>query len=154
MTIRDIRSSIFALHTRRPFAESLRDDVTVIAREAARALGFEPAVSFEGPVDSVVTDRVREHLLATLREALSNVTKHAHASAVTIEVGVDGRRARAPRRRQRRRHRRPPAAATGCATCASAAIAFGGDCEIGESTGGGGTQIEWRVAVDANRAAD
>ena len=58
VTIRDIRSSIFALHTRRAFAASLRDDVLVIAREAARALGFEPSVMFDGPVDSVVTDEI------------------------------------------------------------------------------------------------
>ena len=89
VTIRDIRSSIFALHTRRPFGASLRDDVVVIAREAARALGFEPSVMLDGPVDSLVTDDIREHLLATLREALSNVTKHAHASTVNIELVVD-----------------------------------------------------------------
>ena len=90
ITIRDIRSSIFALHTRRHTAESGRDEITAVAREAARVLGFEPTVTFEGPIDTVLTTEIREHLLATLREALSNVTKHAHASRVSIEVAVDG----------------------------------------------------------------
>ena len=41
MTIRDIRSSIFALHTRRALGAALRDDVLVIVREAARGLGIQ-----------------------------------------------------------------------------------------------------------------
>ena len=89
VTIRDIRSSIFALHTRRPFGESLRDDVLLVAREAARVLGFEPTVAFDGPLDSVVTDEVRANVIATLREALSNATKHAHASSASIELVVE-----------------------------------------------------------------
>jgi two-component system, NarL family, sensor histidine kinase DevS len=146
-TIRDIRSSIFALHTRQPFAASLRDDVIVIAREAARALGFEPSVLFDGPVDSVVTDEIREHLLATLREALSNVTRHAHASKVNIElvadanhvslcvgddgVGIDS-----------------PGEGNGLRNMNERAIAFGGSCEIDRASDAGGTRIQWRVPVD------
>jgi two-component system, NarL family, sensor histidine kinase DevS len=151
VTIRDIRSSIFALHTRRPFAASVRDDVLVVAREAARALGFEPSVMFDGPVDSMVTDEIREHLLATLREALSNVTRHAHASKVNIElvvdtdhvflcirdngVGIDS-----------------PGEGNGLRNMHQRAIAFGGSCEISQSSAAGGTHIQWRVPVDAETA--
>ncbi len=150
VTIRDIRSSIFALHTRRPFGASLRDDVVVIAREAARALGFEPSVSFDGPVDAVVTDEIREQLLATLREGLSNVTKHAHASSVKVVlivdadkvslgvrddgVGIDGRVEGNGLRNMRER-----------------AIAFAGSCEITQPAGGG-THIEWRVPIATETA--
>ena len=146
VTIRDIRSSIFALHTRRPFADSLRDDITSIAREAARALGFEPIVHFDGPVDAAVPDPVREHLIATLREALSNITKHAHASRVAIDLIADadgvllrvvdngvGIAQRGSGNGLRNMHER--------------AIAFGGRCEIGEPPGGG-TQIVWQVTLE------
>ena len=148
MTIRDIRSSIFALHTRRAFAATLRDDVLVIAREAGRGLGFEPSVMFDGPVDSVVTDEIREHLLATLREALSNVTKHAQASKVSIEliadaslvslcirddgVGIDS-----------------TGEGNGLRNMNERAIAFGGSCEISRSSAAGGTSIKWSVPANA-----
>ena len=43
----------------------------------------------DGPVDTGVDKRVAAELLATLREALSNVSRHAHASRVDVEVCVD-----------------------------------------------------------------
>jgi two-component system sensor histidine kinase DevS len=87
-TIRDLRSAIFALQSRRPGGASVRDDVLTLAHEATRALGFEPNVSFSGPVDSAATDEIKEQLVATLRESLSNVAKHAHASSVVIDVSM------------------------------------------------------------------
>jgi len=41
------------------------------------ALGFEPRVRFDGPVDSIVGSDLAEHLIAALRELLSNVIRHA-----------------------------------------------------------------------------
>lgn len=49
-------------------------------------LGFEPRVSFEGPVDSIIGAQLAEHVLASLRELLSNVTRHANATAVDIRL--------------------------------------------------------------------
>jgi two-component system, NarL family, sensor histidine kinase DevS len=146
VTIRDIRSSIFALHTRRPFGESVRDDVLVIAREAARALGFEPSVSFDGPVDTMVTDVVREHLLATLREALSNVTKHAHAASVSIEVVVDDQHVLL-RVEDDGVGFDGPGVGNGLRNMTERAVASGGGCEILASSTGRGTQIVWRAPV-------
>ncbi len=151
VTIRDIRSSIFALHTRRAFAASLRDDVLLIAREAARALGFEPSVIFDGPVDSVVTDEIREQLVATLREALSNVTKHANASKVNIELVADANQVSLRIRDDGvgiDTHRE----GNGLRNMNERAIAFGGRCEISRSSAAGGTNIQWRVPVDAKAA--
>ena len=39
-------------------------------------LGFEPAVHFDGPIDTVVSADIAGELLAVLREALSNVARH------------------------------------------------------------------------------
>jgi PAS domain S-box-containing protein len=89
-TIRDIRTAIFSLHARRVTTAGLRDDVIATSREAGRALGFEPHVVFEGTVDAATTDAVREQLVPTLREALSNVVKHAHATRVSVSVAVAG----------------------------------------------------------------
>jgi len=44
-----------------------------------------------GPLDSVVPANVRPQILATVREGLSNVVRHARASVVRVEVEVTGR---------------------------------------------------------------
>jgi PAS domain S-box-containing protein len=88
-TIRDIRTAIFALQSRRGVAAGAREAVLQVTREAARALGFDPHVSFEGLVDTAMRDDVREQLVPTLREALSNVAKHAGASRVDVLLTVD-----------------------------------------------------------------
>jgi signal transduction histidine kinase len=51
-------------------------------------LGFDPTILFEGPVDTVVPDELATDLLATLREALSNVSRHAKASHVDVVVSA------------------------------------------------------------------
>jgi signal transduction histidine kinase len=146
VTIRDIRSSIFALHTRRTFAASARDDVLAIAREAGRALGFEPTVRFDGPVDSVATDEMREQVLATLREALSNVTRHAYASTVNIDLVADARRILL-RVRDDGIGIQSPAIGNGLRNMSERATALGGSCEVTRSSAAGGVQIEWQIPV-------
>jgi len=86
-TIRQIRSTIFALGVHRPGA-SLRGEVLSVVNEAAQTLGFEPRVRLEGPIDATVPDHAAEHILAVLREALSNVAKHAEASRVDVVLDV------------------------------------------------------------------
>ena len=89
VTVKHIRSVIFALETARPSGESLRDRVLRLTREAAETLGFEPKVLFDGPIDTRVSEAVGTQLLATLEEALSNVARHAHASRVEVEIVLD-----------------------------------------------------------------
>ena len=62
-----------------------------IGREAEKALGFQPRCFFDGRVDTGVGDGVAVELLATLREGLSNVARHAQATRVEIEVVVTDR---------------------------------------------------------------
>jgi signal transduction histidine kinase len=52
-------------------------------------LGFEPRVLFDGPVDTVVPPSLADEMVAVLRESLSNVSRHACAQSVTVEVAVD-----------------------------------------------------------------
>ena len=89
-TIKDIRSAIFALEQSRADDNRLRSRVLAVAQHASEPLGFTPRVVFEGPVDSTVSTTVGEELLATMREALSNVARHAHASRVDVAVEVGG----------------------------------------------------------------
>jgi signal transduction histidine kinase len=88
-TIREIRNSIFALQQPDQAEHSLRSELLRTVVDAASTLGFEPRIGFDGPLDAAVPDPVRSDLLATLREALSNVAQHAAASSATVDVGVD-----------------------------------------------------------------
>jgi signal transduction histidine kinase len=88
ITVRHIRSAIFALETARSSRDGLRQRVLGLAREAAGPLGFEPIVRFDGPVDVALPVAHEPEVLATLREALTNVAKHAGATHVDVEVIV------------------------------------------------------------------
>jgi signal transduction histidine kinase len=90
-TIKQIRSTIFALDApaRGPMS-GVRDRVLVLATEMGDVLGFDPRVRFEGPIDSTIDERIAEELVSVLREALSNVARHAKASRVDVLVLVDG----------------------------------------------------------------
>lgn len=87
-TINDIRRSIFELSTPSGSGD-LRAVLAIEIAKAAAALDFTPRLVTEGPVDSVVSPQLRPHLLAVLREALSNVARHAsaHSAQVLLAVG-------------------------------------------------------------------
>lgn len=89
-TVRDLRGAIFELHTARVPGRSLRREVIDLCAESARALGFEPTVRFDGPIDSAVEGTLADDLVAVLREALSNVARHAHARAAEVHITVEG----------------------------------------------------------------
>jgi signal transduction histidine kinase len=88
-TIKDVRDTIFSLQEPPERRGSLRSELLRLALDTVPVLGFEPRTGFSGPLDSVVPDAVRADLLATLREALSNVARHARAGAVSVDVSVD-----------------------------------------------------------------
>ncbi|HEY8454439.1 MAG TPA: GAF domain-containing protein [Actinopolymorphaceae bacterium] len=88
-TIQEIRRTIFSLQERTGDRRSLRSQVLEIAQDAATSLGFEPRVALEGPLDSAVPDEMRPEVLATLREALTNVVRHAHASQADVLIRAD-----------------------------------------------------------------
>lgn len=93
LTIRDIRSTIFALQveTGAGSDQGLRAKVMSVIAEAAGPLGFEPHLHLAGPIDSHVPVEVGEHLLAVVREALSNAARHSQATRVDVflEAGTE-----------------------------------------------------------------
>jgi len=93
LTIKDIRGTIFELQ-RRDRGASLRADVRNLTREYAPLLRFRPTVHTVGPVDTAVTAEIREQLLPVLREALSNLARHAAADHAEISLTVDDREVR------------------------------------------------------------
>jgi signal transduction histidine kinase len=88
MTIRDIRSTIFDLQL--PHAASLRGELRGVVKEYVPVLGFTPLVRTGGPLDTAVAPSTGAQMLAVLREALSNVARHADADAAVVEVEISG----------------------------------------------------------------
>lgn len=90
-TVKEIRTAIFDLELPQAGDSSLRMQVLAAARDQAEALGFEPRVLLDGPIDLGIDQALGHELLATLREALSNVARHASASRVHVEIyaGMD-----------------------------------------------------------------
>ncbi len=86
-TIKDIRRTIFELSTA-PESDGLRAELGRSLEVVTPALGFAPRLRTDGPVDSAVSDAVRPHLVAVVREALSNVARHAGATAVEVSLVV------------------------------------------------------------------
>jgi signal transduction histidine kinase len=142
-TIRDIRRSIFELRT--PVGTTLRSELRDAVEAAAATLGFRPTLETSGPVDSAVPDDIVPEILAVLREALSNVARHARAGSVRVSVraadsqvivGVedDGVGADATQAR------------SGLANLHDRAVDLGGTFEVRPGVNGG-TRLDWRVPL-------
>lgn len=86
-TIRDIRATIFELR-HHPGQGSFRADLRALVDSYAPTLGFAPTLHVHGPLDSVPDDELHTQVLMVVREALSNVTRHAHASSVQVTARV------------------------------------------------------------------
>lgn len=85
-TIRELRSAIFSLHHREG-TPSVVDDLALTIEQYVAQLGFRPDCVVEGPLGAITPAQSSE-LIATVREALSNVRRHANASSVEIRLSV------------------------------------------------------------------
>ena len=148
VTVRQIRSVIFELDSRRIPGRSLRREILEMGAESVRALGFEPTVRFDGPIDAAVPDAIAEHLLATLREALANVGRHAGASATTVEVRVDSELSMEITDDGRGGVTGATAVGHGVRNMAQRAESLGGQFSIGPAGAGRGTTVRWTVPLD------
>jgi len=98
--IKQIRVSIFQLQP--PHATGLRSSVMDVVSEVRPGLGFDPTIDLDGPIDSVCGEDLSRDVTAVVREALTNVAKHAEAHAahltlhattshLTVTISDDGR---------------------------------------------------------------
>ncbi len=144
-TIREIRSSIFALQTRHEAKPpGLRTRILQVADELTDLLGFPPALQLAGRLDDDVPSDVGEHLLGALRETLSNVARHSGASRVEVQVRAaedltlivrdNGSGIKDTGRR------------SGLRNLEERAQKFGGTLTL-RPADGGGTEAEWRVPL-------
>ncbi|WP_329173172.1 GAF domain-containing sensor histidine kinase [Streptomyces sp. NBC_01477] len=151
-TIKIIRSTIFGLrvHESGRAAQGLRVRISGAVAQAARTLGFTPGLSMEGLIDTDVPAAVADDAVAVLAEALSNVSRHAKATAtgvsctvasgtLTITVTDNGSGVPAGCRR------------SGLDNLAVRAERHGGSMDIHPGPQGG-TRLVWRVPVAPARA--
>ncbi|MCW2714802.1 MAG: two-component sensor [Frankiales bacterium] len=153
-TIREIRSTIYALTTEPSgHHSSLRSRLFEVVDSCVELLGLTPAVRLSGLVDTSVPPHVAEHLLAVLREALSNVARHARAQAVDVvlEVGDD---VRLVVRDDGRGMPEGSVTRSGLANLAQRAEAVGGRFAVGVGHAGTGTEVVWCAPLDAGPAHD
>ncbi len=89
--IREIRETIFDLN--HPLDESsgrgLRSGVRKVLSDARDQLGFAPRLEFRGPVEASVPEGLNAEVAAVIREALSNVARHAKAGSADVIVSVE-----------------------------------------------------------------
>jgi len=86
-TIRQVRTSIFELGAD-ALDRGARESVVQLLTELRPVVGFDVHATFEGPVDTAIPDVVLDHLLAVLREAVTNIGRHARANHAAVEVAV------------------------------------------------------------------
>jgi signal transduction histidine kinase len=145
-TVNDIRQTIFSLASPTGEGTELRAKIREIVQQAEHHLGLQPSLRVDGPVDRGVPEPIHPHLLAVLREALSNIARHARATRiqvlvritsedVLVEVCDDGC---------------GPAGASqrsGLANLRKRALDLGGHMEFGPGTDGTGTTVTWKVPL-------
>lgn len=85
--ISDVRASIFDLHGSIAGMSQLRASLQEIISELTEDSGLRTTIRMSGPLN-VVSGRLAEHAQAVIREAVSNVVRHAQAKSVMVTVSV------------------------------------------------------------------
>jgi PAS domain S-box-containing protein len=143
--ISEVRTIVFTLGPagrRGALGQELAD----VVAQASRVLGFTPALRVEGPVDSVLSDEVRTEMVASMREALGNVARHARATQAVVVVEIvedtvvmtvtdNGVGPPADEHAVRSGH--------GLNNLMSRAAAFGGECTLTARDGDDGAVLRW-----------
>ncbi len=148
-TIRQLRTAIFDLEV------TIRQDgfrrmVFDLLHELTPVIGTHPQVTFSGPVDSAVSGPAADHALATLREALTNVAKHAGAKSVIVTIAVADELRIVVADDGRGMSEIGPSG-LGLKNMRQRAERLGGSLDLGRSREGG-TRLTWRIPLD--RAAE
>ena len=144
--IRDIRETIFDLNRTESTSLDLRQRIRQIVADATHQLGFPPHVSFHGPVETVIDEPLAGHLLAVLREALSNSARHSRAASVEVTVSVDATFAVLRVADDGVGLTDNPRVGNGLTNMAERARQLGGSMEVGRWDGRG-AEVHWKVPL-------
>jgi signal transduction histidine kinase len=150
-TIRDIRGTIYELQAPSDVATTLRQQMNAVVLEAMGASDLDLQLDVADSVDAVVPPEVSGHALAVLRQAVTNVVRHARATGLSvaitatdrlrIEVTDDGVGFPEGGRR------------SGLAPLTDCAAQLGGELRLGRNATGAGALLTWEVPLPAGRPA-
>jgi len=156
-TIKEIRGAIFALQARDAAnPPDPRTDIIRLVEDMTAMLGFAPSLRLGAGLGALTDEELTEQALIVLREALSNMARHAGASRADVTVDVDhdgilsvvvtdnGTGIPAGNRR------------SGLRNLAERAAALGGELRLSPAEPAAerpGTRLEWRVPAAAVRAS-
>jgi signal transduction histidine kinase len=145
-TIKDIRSTIYALQSRPGHEQpNLREAIVSVIEETTVTPGFAPSVRLGGKLNAQVSPEVAEGMLAALREALSNAARHAKASRVDVSVDVDADGCLTVRVADNGVGIPADGRRSGLRNLSRRAEKLGGELRLGPGTDGTGTELVWRV---------
>ncbi|HSJ91614.1 MAG TPA: PAS domain S-box protein [Ilumatobacter sp.] len=143
--ISEVRTIVFTLGSA-GHRGALGQELADVMAQASRVLGFTPALRMGGPVESALSDEIRTEMVASMREALGNVARHAGASSAQVQVEiVDDRVVMTVTDNGVG----PPEDADalrgghGLANLKGRAATFGGDCTLESGPGGKGAVLRW-----------
>lgn len=151
--IHQLREAIFDLHAGNSTA-SFGDEIIRVVTSETDALGFAPSVHLGRHLEHVDAE-VRRAVLAALREGLSNVAKHAQASAARVAIDVEDQeivvRVTDNGIGPPKPGERAPSDLNGVGikSLTERATDLDGSLSIGLAPGGG-TELVWRARIDAS----
>ena len=156
-TIKEIRGTIFALQARD--ADSPPDpraDIVRLVEEMTATLGFAPSLRLGVGLRTLNNEELAEQALAVLREALSNLARHADASRADVTVDVDQDGIFTVVVTDNGTGIPPGGRRSGLRNLAERAAGLGGELRLGRAEPGAprpGTRLEWRVPTAAVAAS-
>jgi PAS domain S-box-containing protein len=88
LIIREIRTTVFTLGSAQRDG-SFGQELGAVVAQSSRVLGFTPRVRIDGPIEAAMPPAVRTELLASLREMLGNVGRHAGAAMAEVVLTLE-----------------------------------------------------------------
>lgn len=140
-SIRDLALEVRSRRSPRALTERL----VAVAADITPALGFGPRLRMVGPLDDLPAG-LADHVVAVVRESLSNAARHAGAVDVDVEVVTDGAVVEVCVADDG--HGIPPEfeRLSGLANLADRAVELGGSLELAPNDPSG-TRLVWRARV-------
>jgi two-component system, NarL family, sensor histidine kinase DevS len=141
-TVQDIRTTIFEIDADDEGSAGLAERVERLCDEVRTRLGVEVGLTLAPGLDAAVSKRSADQVAIALREALSNVARHAQASRADVAVGVAGDLVTLSVRDDGVGLGERVGPGQGLRNLASRARQLGGDCAV-EGEPGRGTLVRW-----------
>jgi signal transduction histidine kinase len=141
-TIHEIRTTIFEINQEDEHQLTIERRIEALTNEVGSRLGVYAHVVVAPGMGDDVGMHCAQHALHALREMLSNVVRHSHATMVDVNVGVEGNMLVLTVKDNGVGFDQTSGAGSGLRNLRSRAHDLGGDCTI-DTELGRGTLVRW-----------